>query len=226
MTLFEAIGIAARVILAVSLSAYLLTQVRRPTGWAGRAVVSLMNRTHSALTAWALDRVRVEPDFRVLDVGCGGGRTIERLAALASRGHVSGIDYASGSVVASRRHNAALVAAGRVDVQQASVSQMPFPVRTFDLVTAIETHYYWPNLEADIREVLRVLKPGGRFLLVAEHHRSEHPGALIRFGMKLIRAKYLTAEEHRRLFLAAGFSNVELHTEPKREWICVTGTRP
>ena len=41
----------------------------------------------------------------------------------------------------------------------------------FDLVTAVETHFFWPDLPNDVREVLRVLKPGGTFLLIAEVYR-------------------------------------------------------
>jgi len=41
----------------------------------------------------------------------------------------------------------------------------------FDIVTAVETHYYWPNLATNVKEILRVLKPGGTFALIAEAYR-------------------------------------------------------
>ena len=59
------------------------------------------------------------------------------------------------------------------------MSKLPFPDGMFDLVTAVETHYYWPDLVADMREVLRVLKPGGTFVLIAEAYKDggglDHP---------------------------------------------------
>src|SRR5207302_8308907 len=146
----------------------LARQVRKPTWWFGRAVAWIMNKSHAGLTAWGLSHVTVEKRSKALDVGCGGGATIQRLAAMASEGTVSGIDYGSGSVATARATNAELIKAGRVDIQQGSVSQLPYPDHTFDLVTAVETHYYWPDLVADTREVLRVLKPGGTFVIIAE----------------------------------------------------------
>jgi len=86
-----------------------------------RLFTSVMNRSHSALTDWGLTHVRIERDFSILDVGCGGGRTIEKLAMLAADGKVRGVDYAAGSVAASRAKNADLVRAGRVAIEQASV---------------------------------------------------------------------------------------------------------
>jgi hypothetical protein len=62
---------------------YVLNQVRRPTEWVGRLFLWIMNSSHSGVTDWGLKHVRIEMDFKILDVGCGGGRTIEKLTALA-----------------------------------------------------------------------------------------------------------------------------------------------
>jgi ubiquinone/menaquinone biosynthesis C-methylase UbiE len=131
---------------------YVMRQVRKPGRWIGMPFLWSMNQSHSALTDWGLEHVRFGKDFRILDVGCGGGRTIEKLAALAPEGRVCGVDYSAGSVAASRAKNARLIAAGRVEVREAPVSHLPYPDREFDLVTAIETHYYWPDLPGDLRE--------------------------------------------------------------------------
>jgi ubiquinone/menaquinone biosynthesis C-methylase UbiE len=101
-----------------------------------------MNMSHSSLTDWGLKHVLIEKHFTILDVGCGGGRTIQKLAAITTEGKLYGIDHADGSVAASRRKNAQLIQAGRVEIHQASVSRLPFPTNKFDLVTAVETQYY------------------------------------------------------------------------------------
>src|SRR5262245_52616743 len=147
---------------------YLLNQVRKPTRWVGRFFAWHMNGSHSELTDWGLEHVRIEKWYTILDVGCGGGRTIQKMAALAPRGKVFGVDYSTGSVETTRNTNAALIRGGLVEVRQASVSQLPFSDHTFDLVTAVETHYYWPNLPGDLREVRRVVKPGGIAMVIAE----------------------------------------------------------
>src|SRR5689334_12618644 len=87
----------------------LLRQVRRPHKWIGRPFLWIMNRTHSRLTDWGLQQVSIDEHFKILDVGCGGGRTIQKLASITSRGLVCGVDYASGSVAVSRRKNAELI---------------------------------------------------------------------------------------------------------------------
>jgi SAM-dependent methyltransferase len=184
-----------------------------------------MNRSHAGVTAWGLAHVPIEPHFTILDVGCGGGRTIQRLADQASDGKVFGIDYSPASVAASRRTNASAIAAGRADVREGSVSALPFPDGMFDVVTAVETHYYWPHLEADAREVLRVLKPGGRFAIVAESYKGRRFDVVYRLPMTLLHATYLTVDEHKALLNAAGYSEVTVFEEREKGWICAVGRK-
>ena len=212
-------------IVGVPLMAWFLSQCRKPSGPMGRRVVAAMNVTHSALTDWGLSHLTVRPADAILDVGCGGGRTVQKLAALAPCGHVDGVDYSEASIDASRALNADTIGEGRVVIQPASVSALPFPDRTFDLVTAVETHYYWPNLDASVREVLRVLKPGGRFAIVAETHCTSRFLGVHGVIMKLLlRAAFLTRGEHEALLARAGYTDVV--TDTRGAWICATGRRP
>jgi SAM-dependent methyltransferase len=212
--------------LAVIAVPYMLRQVRRPTRWVGRFFLWTMNQSHSALTDWGLEHVEIEPDFEILDVGCGGGRTVQKLARAASAGRVVGVDYSVGSVEASRATNAAEIRSGRVEIQQASVSRLPLADSSFDLVTAIETHYYWPDLPGDIREVLRVTKPGGAFAVIAETYKGAKNDLVQRPAMTLLRVELLSADEHRRWFEDAGFAQVQVFEEKAQGWICVTGKKP
>lgn len=120
-----------------------------------------MNKNHYTLTTWGLQHANIGDADTILDIGCGGGRTVQRLAAMASQGKVVGVDYADASVATSRRLNAVAIQSGSVEVQQASVSNLPFPDAAFDLVTAVEIYYYWPDRPGAMSEILRVLKPGG-----------------------------------------------------------------
>src|SRR5215472_7724571 len=91
---------------------YVLLQARKPDKWFGRIFARAMNKSHHAMTAWGLGNVTIESQYHILDVGCGGGRTIEKLAAIAGTGFIYGIDYAEGSVAVAREHNASLIEAG------------------------------------------------------------------------------------------------------------------
>jgi ubiquinone/menaquinone biosynthesis C-methylase UbiE len=200
-------------------------QCRKPTSLPGRLFVWIMNRSHREVTRWGFERVVIGEESTILDVGCGGGKTIQMLADLATRGTVYGVDYSRQSVAASRRLNAQGIRDGRVDILQGSVSRLPFPDATFDVVSAIETHYYWPSPVDDMREVRRVLKPGGRFLLIAETYKGRSFDFVYRPAMKLLRATYLTVEEHRALLSSAGFAEVSVSERRDKGWLAAVGTR-
>jgi ubiquinone/menaquinone biosynthesis C-methylase UbiE len=220
------IGRALRFVVACAGSVYLLKQVRKPSRWGGRPILWMMNFSHSRLTDWGLEQVRVGRDFAVLDVGCGGGRTIQKLAALAPEGKVYGVDYAKGSVAASQAKNARLIQSGRVEITQASVSQLPFSGDMFDLVTAVETQYYWPDLVKDMKGILQVLKPGGTLIVIAESYKNGVSNAVQAPVLKLLGSKNMGVEDQRQVFFAAGYTDIQIVEERSKGWICVTGKKP
>ena len=150
---------------------------RKPVGLGGKIMVAMMNFGHSAMAAWGLPFLQPAPDAMVLDCGCGGGANIKTLLKLCPKGRVQGIDYSAVSVEKARKVNARAIAAGRCNVQQASVTELPFEAEQFDAVTAFETVYFWPELAQNFREVYRVLKPGGTFCgcfyVRGEHKRTD-----------------------------------------------------
>jgi len=214
----------------VSAADKVIAQCRKPSGFFGRFILWDMNRHHSKLTDWGLSHVEIEKTDTILDVGCGGGRTISKLAAMASDGKVHGIDYSEESVTAAHRRNTRWIDIGRVSIREGSVSQLPFADNTFDGVTAIETHLFWPNLPKDFREIFRVLKRGGALLIVAEIYRG---GKHLEGVRKTIFEKHLAAnmnlltpDEHRELFANAGFADVQIFEELEKGWICAVGKKP
>lgn len=213
----------------MSLQSALLNQCSKPSGWLGRVNLWSMNRRHAKVTAWGLTHVSIQSRDTILDVGCGGGRTVARLAAVAADGKTYGIDYSAASVAASQRANRERIAAGRVEILPGSVSHLPFPDQMFDLVTAVETHYYWPDLNADMQEVLRVLKPGGTLIIIAEAYKGGKYDRLLRRLEKLKEImiySHLTVCEHRELLQKAGYSDVQVFEEYEKGWICAVGRKP
>jgi ubiquinone/menaquinone biosynthesis C-methylase UbiE len=187
-----------------------------------------MNRRHSSVTEWGLKHVSIQSRDTILDVGCGGGRTVARLAAMVREGKTYGVDYSEASLAASQRANRKLIAAGRVEIRPGSVSHLPFPDQMFDLVTAVETHYYWPDLNADMQEVLRVLKPGGALIIIAEAYKGGKYDQLLSRLETLrgvINYAHLSVSEHRELFSKAGYSDVQVFEEYDKGWICGVGRK-
>jgi SAM-dependent methyltransferase len=215
-----------KVAASILLVAWVFRQVRKPSGPLGRRVVRAMNLGHSTMTDWGLQQVRMSKNATILDVGCGGGRTVQKLAELAPEGKVVGLDYSAASVAVSRATNADSIAAGRVRIEEGSIAAVPFPDCTFDVVTAVETHYYWPDLPANVREILRVLRPGGTFALIAETYRGGPFRFLYGMVMPLLRAAFLSEAQHRDLLTQAGFTQVAIMHPSGKNWICATGRRP
>ena len=205
----------------MSLLGRLLSQCGKPRGRFGRFLVRGMNFGHSGLTRWGLTKVEIRDNATVLDIGCGGGRALERLASLASLGKVVGIDYSEDSVAVARKRNQRLIATGRVEVLHGSVSSMPFPDATFDCVSAVETYYFWPDIAADLAEVRRVMKPSGQMVIIAGMYRGSR---FDKRNMRLIRAggmRCFSVQEFEETLQDAGFSAVAVSVEPRKGWVCV-----
>ena len=202
-------------------------QCRKPVGWLGRFVLWGMNRGHSALTDWGLKAVQIGKEDHILDVGCGGGRTVSKLARAASAGKVYGIDFSEASVAAARKFNRREIKSGRVEIRQGSVSHLPFPDETFDLVTAVETHFFWPDPPADVREVRRVLKQNGTFLIVAEVYLGgkKWSDAQLQKMAEFTGLRLQTVEEHRQILAQTGFGNVQTWEDAEKGWLAVSGRK-
>ena len=180
-------------------------QCARPEGLLGRAMLCFMNYTHAPLTNWGLKFVNVQDGWTMLDVGCGGGFTIRRLLKRSKDAQVYGIDISEESVTKARQVNAEVLDK-QVYVTQGSAEQLPYNDEMFDLVTAVETVYFWPNLPDCLQEVRRVLKPGGKFAIMVEVVDSDSKWTNIVDGMTAY-----TPEQLKTLLDDAGFIQTEIH---------------
>ena len=194
---------------------------RKPVGLGGKIMVAMMNFGHSAMAEWGLRFLQPAPDAMVLDCGCGGGANIKTLLKLCPNGKVQGIDYSAVSVEKARKVNARALAAGRCTVQQASVAELPFEAEQFDVVTAFETVYFWPDLPQCFREVWRVLKPGGTFLICNESGGDTNSGEK---WTEIIDGMTVYKDIELKTYLEqVGFHDVQIHK--RKSWLCVTARK-
>lgn len=190
----------------------LIGQGRSPEGFIGKTMLKIMNSAHSSIMDWGLSKIDISDNSIALDIGCGGGQTISKLLTLLKSGTVYGVDYSDEAVKLSLKKNKPAALNGRVIVKQGSVSSLPFSDNTFDIVTAFQTHYFWPDLKNDITEIYRVLKTNGQFLLAAELYK-------INYHMK----EYKTRESMKKLLADSGFVNIDVY-ETKQN-ICFVGIK-
>lgn len=188
----------------------LIEQSRQPSGWLGSVMLRIMNGAHKDMTAWGLSQLK--PGETILDVSCGGGAAIEAVARAGVYTQVYGIDISPEAVRLSTKRNKPFVDQGVVSIKAASVLELPFPDAFFDACVTFQSHYHWPDVLRAMREVCRVIKPGGQFILVSEVYKIE-------YHMK----EYNSAALTEVLFREAGFSQVRLMQAEKS--ICVVGTK-
>ncbi|WP_407421866.1 class I SAM-dependent methyltransferase [Methanobrevibacter sp.] len=146
--------------------------MRKPQGKLGNIQLKSMNKEHTPVSLWGLKHLDIKSGDIILDVGCGGGINIKRMVQDAKK--VYGIDYSIESVKLSRKVNEKLIDDGKVEIMKGNVKDLPFEDNSFDIVTAFETVYFWPDIEKCFGEVKRVLKPGGIFLIGMETNGSDN----------------------------------------------------
>ena len=200
----------------------LIKNARKPEGELGHQILDRMNKSHESMAQWGVTHFEVREDSKILDIGCGGGRNIERFADLISdNGRVVGIDYSEVSVEKSIKLNKEAIDRGIVNVLQGSVSEMPFYDETFDIVTGFETIYFWPDFANDLKEVNRVLKKGGLVFFCNEAVYRE--GEMDKYNdlVELLDMKIYSEDVLKESLKTAGFEDFKAYCNNENDWICI-----
>jgi ubiquinone/menaquinone biosynthesis C-methylase UbiE len=197
---------------------------RKPAGFAGSLLISSMNFGHTAISKWGLSHLEIRSVDHILDIGCGGGANIARMLKFALQGRVCGLDYSELCAAKSASLNHKAVSQGASEIRCGSVSKIPWLDNTFNLVTAFETVYFWPDFVSDLREVRRVLKPGGKIFICNEMTRVETGEQPYTYWIEKLDLNAYSEREFREHLSVAGFTCIEIDTgEGKR--ICVTARK-
>lgn len=203
----------------------MVIQCRKPTGTFGRLMARAMNYGHSKVTQWGLSHVLIKKDDMILDIGCGGGKTVNTLAKTATEGKVYGIDYSEDSVAVASKTNRKLIGAGRVEILHASVASLPFADDLFGLVTVVETYYFFPDLINNLKEIRRVLKPGGSVILINEAYRHDRFEKRNAMWARMGDFTYHLPDEFREFLRDAGYSSIQIDVLENQNWIAAMGTK-
>ena len=147
-----------------------LAQFHQPAGAAGHVAGWIMGRRPSnvARNRWAVRLLDVQPADRVIELGCGPGVAIAALATAATRGLVVGVDHSQVMIRQASRRNRAAIRAGRVRLVHTPVQSLPTSGGPFNVALAVNTVGMWPDPPARLRELARLLAPGGRIALVSQ----------------------------------------------------------
>jgi ubiquinone/menaquinone biosynthesis C-methylase UbiE len=205
----------------------LFINARYPQGELGDKLLDWMTINHENLAKWGVGHLDIEKDDTILDVGCGGGVNVERFLEMTA-GKVYGIDYSELAVKRSLQLNQKAIDDGRCEIIQGSVSEMPFEDNSFDVVTAFESVYFWPDFISDLKEVRRVLRDGGMLFICNEavpKQNDERQQELI----ELLDMNIYSEDDFKLFLHRAGFSDVHCFSNNGPDsvtgeyvsWICV-----
>lgn len=188
-----------------------------PRGVLGRVALRMMARRNAAKNRWVVEQLALSPGDAYLDVGCGPGLAlVAGRAAVGGAGRVAGIDPSALSVRTSRRR------VPDAEVHEGEAAALPFDDQVFDAASTVNTIGFWPDAEAGLRRIHRVLKPGGRLGVAI---RTYDPGAghldPASFG-----ATDDDLAEIRNLLRHVGFAVLDTRTAAHRETTALILARP
>lgn len=193
-----------------------------PAGEDGSKILAHMNSEHKNLTSWGFEHL--EFGDKILDIGCGGGAAIARLAKAYPKAKISGCDLSPTSIECSSKTNKELIEIGRVEIKESSVSNLDYSDKEFDTVYSIESLYFWPNQQEDLKEVFRVLKENGKFMTVLEMvggNMNERSSAIAEH----LEMNCPTPEELEKLLKNAGFSKINIDYDKENAWLCAVASK-
>lgn len=161
---------------------YLSEQAANPQGVVGKIMTWIWSGYFKGLNEWGLTLIDIQDYDSILDVGFGGGSNIDLMASENEHCVIQGVDISEEAVTTATDINRKWIDEGRVILHLGGVADLKFEPGTFDLVVASQTHMYWDELEAGLRECHRVLEPGGTFFINSEldvlaHHLPAYSAA-------------------------------------------------
>ncbi|HEY6232359.1 MAG TPA: class I SAM-dependent methyltransferase [Pyrinomonadaceae bacterium] len=172
--------------------------------WAKAGRGEGMEKGHRPIGEQAIELMRLSSDAHVLDIGCGSGWAVRLMAEKARNGRVVGIDISDEMIRLARETSASF---SNVEFQVASAEKLPFVDNNFTDAFSMESLYYYGDMAAALREIRRVLKPGGQFVTVVDLYQ-ENVASHQWVEQLNVPVQLLSSEQYVSLFEGTGFVNV------------------
>lgn len=193
---------------------FIARQAAHPSGVLGAIIASIMERETAALNELALSLLDLRANDTVLEVGFGHGRTLERLCSALPLGRVVGVDVSTSMTRRAARRNHRAQAEGRLDLHTGDSATLPLSTASVDKALAVHTLYFWSSPLAHLREISRVLRPGGALVLAfvprGSAHAAQFPSEIYTFR---------EADEVQSLLEAAGLETRQVRQSGEVELV-------
>lgn len=189
----------------------------KPEGFFGKMMVNSMNSGHAKVSDWGISNFPDIKPERIVDLGCGGGRNTKVFLKKYPDAHVTAMDYSDISVAATEKLNNEEIQNGRCKVIEGNVKNIPLPDKEFNLATAFETIYFWPNLEKCFKEVYRILKHDSYFIITNEADGETDKDK--NWENTIDNMKIYKIDEICAMLKNAGFTSVSVRRMEKNSWV-------
>jgi ubiquinone/menaquinone biosynthesis C-methylase UbiE len=180
--------------------------------WAAAGRGDEMEDHHSDITDQTIALMNIQPSDRILDLGCGTGWASRRLARMANAGEVVGPDVADEML---HRAEEASSEFNNIRYVWGSAENIPALDGLFTKVLSVESFYYYADQNKALRELKRVMAPGGQLFILINLYKDNHY-SLRWVGELKVPVQALSEAEYISLLERHGFRNVEAHRIPDR----------
>ncbi len=188
------------------LTEFLIKQSQKPSGLIGRVITKIWSFYFKKLSLWAIKQTTIADNYRILEIGYGGGSTIKNILALNKNLEIHGIDISKESYRTAQRVHSDSIRKGSVQLKIGNVENMPYQNNYFDRIFAIQTHIFWKDIKKSFQEVYRVMSSNSTLIIASEKEK-------IHYHM----TDYRTSHEFSQLLTSIGFSKIE--EKQNRNWI-------
>lgn len=190
---------------------------RKPKdNFGGRFMLKSMNKGHEKLAKWGRSYINIDKNYTVLDLGCGGGRSIEYFLTKADK--VYGLDHSKTSVKMASEINKKAIKTGRCQILIGDVKSLPFEDESIDIVTAFETIYFWNDIEECFKEIYRVLKKDRQFLICNEVSSKERRD--VKKLLNIITFEVYNPDDLTKMLRELGFT-CQYHLDRKKQLVVI-----
>ena len=179
---------------------FLVEQSGNPSGFIGKLLLNTMDMAHGNVIKKALEPIRHDRSYSVLDIGCGSGYALKIMNSQFHDSCLHGTDISETCVREAELKNRKALHNNSFDIRLGNVATLFHESNSMDLVTAFQTHYFWPDIHQACREIQRVLKPNGLFILCGDLYKMKYH----------LSDRYQFIEEYPELLKEEGFSQIEI----------------
>ena len=205
-----------------SIRKFITKQFGNPTGYFGKFIGNGMAKRNVYDAKWTVSLLDIQPHHRILEIGFGPGVSTQMASEKAAKGFVAGIDHSETMVQAASKRNANAIRSGRMELHQGDVASLPYPDESFDIAFSLHSIYIWQNPVDCLKQLRRVLKPGGLLAITIQPKDKWEPN---------VDANIMTlyfGNDVASMFSDAGFRNVRVEVpqqEDKTSTECILGVK-